>query len=65
MNKTLEVGKNYADIFGLSDGKEMIYNGGVSWTAKDGDRQMTMDSQETTNNAIDYVNKPSKSMGSF
>jgi hypothetical protein len=47
MTKELEIGKDYYSIFGQdqSGKKQMIYNGGISWTAKDGDRTMTMDSK--------------------
>jgi hypothetical protein len=56
--RTLEVGHNYAEVFGLDIKKQaMIYNGGISWTAKEGDREMTMDSQKTTDNALEYINR--------
>lgn len=63
--KNLEIGKNYGEIFGLDEqkGKKMIYNGEISWTAIDGDKQMTMDSQKTTDNAIEYINRPSYGTG--
>jgi hypothetical protein len=62
--KNLEIGKNYGDIFGLDEqkGQKMIYNGGISWTAINGDKQFTKDSQETTDNAIKYINQPSYGM---
>lgn len=63
MNK-LEIGTNYADIFGLNPEKQsMTYNGGISWTAKEGEKEMTMDSQETTDNAIAYINQSGASTG--
>jgi hypothetical protein len=65
MTKQLEIGKNYYSIFNAngSDTKKMIYNGGISWTAIDGDKQMTMDSQKTTDNAFEYINRPSYKIG--
>ena len=67
MTKELEIGKDYYSIFGQdqSGKKQMIYNGGISWTAKDGDRTMTMDSQKQTDSALEYINRPSVNMGSF
>mgnify|MGYP006943672271 CR=1 FL=1 len=60
--KNLEIGKNYGEIFGLTGNRQMIFNGGISWTAKEGEREMTMDSQKTTDNAIEYINRPSHTM---
>jgi hypothetical protein len=63
--KQLVVGKDYGCIFGLSEnsGKKIIYNGGISWTAIDGERTMTKDSQKTTDNALEYINRPSYHVG--
>ena len=65
MKKQLKIGKDYYEIFGDSENgkKKMIYNGGISWTAKDGDREMTMDSQQTTDNALEYINRASYGTG--
>ena len=65
MEKQLIIGKDYYPIFGndTSGKKKMIYNGGISWTAIDGDRKMIIDSQPTTDNAIAYINKPSYKVG--
>jgi hypothetical protein len=65
MKKELVVGKNYYSIFGndTTGTKKLIYNGGISWTAIDGDRQMTMDSQKQTDAAIEYINQPSYRVG--
>lgn len=65
MEKELVVGKDYGSIFGLDadKGQKMVYNGGISWTAIQGDRRMTKDSQETTNNALAYINRPSHGTG--
>ena len=64
MTKGLVVGKNYGGIFGLDENKgKMVYNGGISWTAIQGDRQMTEDCQETTTEALEYVNRPSHGTG--
>ncbi len=38
----LTIGHNYASVFGLNnDTQKLIYNGGISWTAIEGDRTMT------------------------
>lgn len=66
--KNLEVGKNYYDIFGNQEknpGRKMIYNGGISWTAVDGDRIMTQENQQMTDNAIAYINKSTNPAGRF
>jgi len=65
MTKELEIGKDYGSIFGLDSkkGQQMIYNGGISWTAKQGDKEMTKDSQSTTDNALTYINQPTIKMG--
>lgn len=46
--KTLQTGENYGDVFGFDKdkGQTMIYNGGVNWTATNGDKSKTIDSQE-------------------
>lgn len=68
--KTLNINEDYASIFGLNNpGQKMIYNGGISWTAEqivNGEsKSMTMESQETTDSALAYINKQSINMGKF
>lgn len=65
--KDLVIGKDYGAIFGLDakNGNKMIYNGGINWTAIKGEKTMTMDSKGTTDNAVEYVSKPSTMMGKF
>jgi len=68
--KTLNINEDYASIFGLNNpGQKMIYNGGISWTAEqivNGEtKRMTMDSQITTDRALDYINKQPINMGNF
>jgi len=65
--KELIVDKDYYSIFGQdqSGSKKMIYNGGISWTAIQGNRTMTMDSQKQTDSAIEYINGPRVNMGSL
>ena len=64
--KDLVIGKDYMEIFSQAaydKGMTMIYNGGISWTGTKPDgSKMTKDSQETTDNAMAYVNQPSHSM---
>ena len=66
--KQLVIGNDYYGIFAGQNtdskgSKKMIYNGGISWTAKDGNREMTMDSQKTTDAALEYINRPSYKVG--
>lgn len=65
MSKDLVIGKDYGSIFGLDadKGQKMVYNGGISWTAIQGGQQMTKDSQQTTDNALEYINRPSYGTG--
>jgi hypothetical protein len=59
MTKQLETGKDYGFVFGLDSekGKSMIYNGDNSWTAKDGDREMTKENAiETSEKVLAYIN---------
>jgi hypothetical protein len=65
MKKELVVGKDYYSIFGTDEtgNKKMIYNGGISWTAIDGERQMTKDCQRTTDKALEYINRPEYGTG--
>lgn len=65
MTKQLEMNKDYAVIFGLNadNGQHMIYLGGIKWEMRDGDRIQQVESQKITDNALNYVNRPSISMG--
>lgn len=64
MTKSLETGKNYADVFGIPAPNTMIYNGGISWTGTNKDGvSATMDSQQMTDGATEYVNRASVHMG--
>ena len=55
----LVIGKDYGFSFGLDKEKKqaMIYNGGISWTAVEGDRKMTIDCQKTTDKVLEYINR--------
>lgn len=64
MNK-LEIGKNYGSIFGLKEHQQMIFNGGISWTAKETGKEMTKECQKTTDNVLAQINKTSVTMGGF
>lgn len=65
MKKELTKGENYGSIFGLTGDNKMIYNGGISWTAIKTGKEMTMDSQATTNKAIEYINRAVTNMGNI
>ena len=64
--KTLQIGENYGDVFGFDKdlNQSMIYNGGINWTATNGDKVKTIDSQGTTDKVIEYINRPFINMGS-
>jgi hypothetical protein len=53
----LVIGKDYGPIFGLNagTGQKMVYNGGINWTAINGDLQQTDDSREATDEAINHL----------
>lgn len=54
----LQIGKDYGFVFGLNkDHQHMIYNGGISWTAVEGEKSLTMDSQQTTEQVYKYINQ--------
>lgn len=55
----LVIGKDYGFSFGLDKEKKqhMIYNGGISWTAIEGERKMTVDCQKTTDKVNEYINR--------
>ena len=61
--KTLEIGKDYAGIFGIPAGCKMIYNGGNSWTGvkPDGSKKV-MESEKQTIAATEYINRQSFSV---
>ena len=65
MKKQLEINKDYAAIFGLDPdkGQQMIYLGGILWEAREGERTMRAESQQTTDNALEYINRPRVHMG--
>lgn len=64
MTKELVIGKNYGEIFGLDPQKgQMIYEGGIKWTAVQGERKMTKECQKTTDKVIAYINQPSYRVG--
>ena len=63
--KTLQIGENYGDVFGFDKdlGQTMIYNGGISWTATNGDKSKTIDSQGTSDKVLEYINRTSINQG--
>ena len=63
--KELTVGSDYSGVFGLDGAtKKMIFLGGSKWRAVNGDRTSEMDSEKTTQAAIEYINRPTTTMGS-
>ena len=66
--KDLTIGKDYACIMGLDpDGKgqHMIYMGGNKWLAQQPGSEREIESEKTTQNAIEYINRPSVSVGTW
>jgi hypothetical protein len=63
--KTLEINSNYGGVFGLNTakGQQMIYKGGDTWTMREGDREKTIESPDTTKKALAYINQPTIHMG--
>lgn len=63
--KELEIGKDYGFVFGLGKEKAqaIIYNGGNSWTMREGDREQTIESAATTKKAVEYINRSTIIMG--
>lgn len=55
----LVINKDYGFVFGLDKEKKqhMIYNGGINWTAIEGERTMTIDCQKTTDKVNEYINR--------
>lgn len=64
--KTLEIGKNYGEVFGLNpaDGNKLIYLGGTLFEGYKGEKTMQVNSQKTLDQVLAYINRPSVSMGS-
>ena len=64
MNKELEINKDYGDIFGLAKEKQqaLIFLGDNKWVAVEGDRKQEMESEKTTKNALEYINRPAINM---
>jgi len=68
MNKQLEIGHDYASIFGLDPedkGQHMIYNGGNKWLAQQPGSEREIESEKTTALALAYINQPSVSIGAW
>jgi hypothetical protein len=65
MDKKLEIGTNYGDIFGLDPkkGMRMIYLGGNKWRCEKPGVVKEIEGEVTTKNAIEYINQPSIHMG--
>jgi len=63
--KTLEIGKNYGACFGLDadKGEKMIYLGGNKWRGENGGKSLEIESEKTTKSALEYINRPSVTMG--
>lgn len=64
--KTLEIGKDYGSIFGLdakNKDQHLVYNGGNSWTMKEGAREQTVENGKYNEKVIDYINRPEIHMG--
>lgn len=63
--KTLEIGRNYGEIFGLdaTKGNKIIYLGGTLFMAHKGEKTMEVDSAPTVEKIKEYINRPSVSMG--
>jgi len=65
MSKTLTIGHDYGGVFGLDKdkGQHMIYRGGNTWTAKKPGAERTSESEKTTRNALEYINRPPVHIG--
>jgi hypothetical protein len=66
--KELKVGKDYASIFGLDPddkGQHLIYKGGNKWLAQQPGSEREIESEQTTRNALAYINQPRISMGTL
>lgn len=65
MKKMLKIGTNYGPCFGVTkaDGT-MIYNGGDTWTMSNTQGQtQTVDDPTITAGALEYINRPTITMG--
>jgi hypothetical protein len=66
MKKELEINNDYGFVFGLdakNKDQHMIYNGGDIWMAKEGSRERIMESKNTTEKVLEYINRTSIIMG--
>ena len=64
MKKELVIGKNYIDIFGVTDPKKkLIYKGENNWLAVNGDKEMTKNDPATSKKVLDYINQASYRIG--
>ncbi len=63
MKKQLEIGKNYKQIFPNSRNDQLIYKGGIEWTATYDNNEVTMESEEITNKALELLNRPNYGAG--
>lgn len=65
MKNELEIGHDYGFVFGLDTKKDqhMVYDGGNTWTAREGERARQMDSPGTTAKVLEYINRPTILMG--
>ena len=61
--KQLEIGRDYAGIFGVSAPAKMLYLGGIKWRAEKPGASREMDSQAATDKALAYINQPAVHMG--
>lgn len=63
--KTLEIGKNYGSVFGLNaeKGQKAIYLGGNLWRAEKPGASAERESEDMTEAALEYINRPSVFMG--
>jgi hypothetical protein len=67
MTKQLIVGTDYGSVFGFTanSGKQMIYLGADLWQAVKDDKTMQSVSPATTAKVLEYINRPTVSMGSM
>jgi hypothetical protein len=67
MAKTLEIGANYGQIFGIQPERgSIVYMGGISFKLTNSKGQERIEeSQKTYDNAMAYINQPSIHMGAF
>jgi hypothetical protein len=68
MKKQLEIGTDYGFVFSgicKDKGQHMIYNGGISFTAKNGAVERTLENQATYDKIEEYINRPVVRMGNM